>query len=258
MCIESIRKCSINKSLEDKLIWHFDKTDNYTVKSGYKVFLNSKIDGIASSSNSMEKVWNSLWKLKIPSKIKLFCWKALNNTLPTKLNLLKRGIASDLYCPICGNEVESTDHILFQCCRAKEIWEITFNRVFLETNFNGSFVDRWLKIVESCSSSELGLVAVTCWSIWNDRNKTCHEESIPSISIRSQWIIEFLRKYLEANLNPAVKGPRNRVSKQHATLDVWSPPPDGFWKFNVDAAWLHLVQRQALASLEGNRMAILE
>lgn len=36
--VEIINRIPINLNLDRKLIWHFDKTGKYTVKSGYKVF----------------------------------------------------------------------------------------------------------------------------------------------------------------------------------------------------------------------------
>lgn len=82
-------------------------------------------------------------------------------------------------CPICSNVPESIDHILFGCIRAREIWRTTSNKVYLDKNFNSSFVDRWWKINSSTSMDELELIAVTCWSIWNDRNKIIHGEIVP-------------------------------------------------------------------------------
>lgn len=58
-------------------------------------------------------IWKSIWNLKVPSKIRHFCWKALNNTLPTKFNLKNREVDNNMLCPICSNHVETTDHILF-------------------------------------------------------------------------------------------------------------------------------------------------
>lgn len=182
--VEIIRRIPINEHLDDKIIWHFDKAGKYTVKSGYKVFMNSKIDGVSSNFDSMTRVWNKLWKLSIPTKIKHFYWKAIKNTLPTRLNLLNRGIDTTSSCPICSNHFESTYHILFECQRAKEIWKLTFDRVFLETNFNDNFLDRWMKICSSLLSRELGLVVVVCWSIWNDRNKAIHDDVIPPITLK--------------------------------------------------------------------------
>lgn len=113
--VEEIRKIPINKNLEDRMIWHYDKLGKYTVKSGYKLFIKEKIDGISPSSNIMSKVWNSIWNLKVPPKIKHFFWKALNNIFPTKINLKNRGVDNNLLCPVCSNYSETTDHILFKC-----------------------------------------------------------------------------------------------------------------------------------------------
>lgn len=120
-----IQNIPINTNLMDQPIWHYDKVGRYSVKSGYKLFMNSLINEASSSSNHMEKVWNNIWKMCVPNKIRLFCWKALNNFIPTNLNLKIRGIDSSIYCPICFKYPESTDHIysLFTCERAMEIWK---------------------------------------------------------------------------------------------------------------------------------------
>lgn len=100
---EIIRRIPINLNLEDKIIWHFDQTGKYTVNSGYKLFMNSKISEASSSNNVMESVLKNLWKLRIPSKIKIFWWKAINEVLPTKVNLNSKGINTTIECPICSN-----------------------------------------------------------------------------------------------------------------------------------------------------------
>lgn len=124
-----IRKIPINSNLKDSFIWHYDRTGKFTFKSGYKLYMNSKINAASSSSNIMKKVWEKLWKLCIPSKIKHFSWKALNEILPTNINLKKRGMDIPQICHICMSANESTDHILFDCHRATEIWRNLCNKV---------------------------------------------------------------------------------------------------------------------------------
>lgn len=51
---DTIRSIPINKNLKDKIIWHYDRTGVYSVKSGYKLYIKEKIDGISSSSNPMK------------------------------------------------------------------------------------------------------------------------------------------------------------------------------------------------------------
>lgn len=203
------------------------------MKSGYKLFLKIKLDGISTSESPMNKIWNNLWKLRIPSKIKYFCWKALKESLLDNYNLQHRGINISNNCPICDVQTENTDHCLFNCFRAKEIWNLTFNNVFLEENFNGSFIDRWIKIDTQSSLEELELVAVVCWAIWNGRNKLVHGEIIPPISIKSRWIKNYLESFRKENSRESPNQSKTCVRTQRTRVpSAWSPPPDGFWKLN--------------------------
>ncbi|XP_041009359.1 uncharacterized protein LOC121253410 [Juglans microcarpa x Juglans regia] len=38
----------------------------------------------------LQKLWKDLWNLKLPTKIKIFAWKACKESLPTKHNLVQR------------------------------------------------------------------------------------------------------------------------------------------------------------------------
>lgn len=99
------------------------KEEKYSVKSSYKVFMNSKIE-TSSSVNPMESVWENLWKLKVPPKIKHLCMMALNDMTPTKFDLKNRGIDTFIECPISLNDIESSYHSFFGCPRDKEIWRL--------------------------------------------------------------------------------------------------------------------------------------
>lgn len=55
-----IRRIPINLELEDRYIWYYDRMRKYTVKSGYKVFMKSKICVASSSSNLMGRVWDNV------------------------------------------------------------------------------------------------------------------------------------------------------------------------------------------------------
>lgn len=101
MDIDIIKRIPINTNIRDKFIWYYDKMGKYSVKSGYKLFMNTKINEASSSTYPMGSVWKNLWKLFVPMKIKHFCWKALNNFIPMNLNLKNRGVDVVIYCPIC-------------------------------------------------------------------------------------------------------------------------------------------------------------
>ncbi|XP_058749041.1 uncharacterized protein LOC131622003 [Vicia villosa] len=87
---------------EDKRIWHYEKDGEYSVKSAHhylKDLRRKKAPG--PSSCSSVDIWKKLWKVPIDSKIKNCVWRAGKNILPTRSNLLKKGISLDPNCPFC-------------------------------------------------------------------------------------------------------------------------------------------------------------
>ncbi|GJY01241.1 RNA-directed DNA polymerase, eukaryota [Tanacetum coccineum] len=62
------------------------------------------------------------WVKAIPIKINLFAWRAWHDCLPTRSNLIRRGVTLDLVaCPICLSDEESVPHIFFRCNLAQEV-----------------------------------------------------------------------------------------------------------------------------------------
>jgi hypothetical protein len=64
---------------------------------------------------------NMIWNI-VPSAAKMFMWKACNDLLPTKMNLLRRGVVTDLLCPICLREDETVKHILWSYPSTQDVW----------------------------------------------------------------------------------------------------------------------------------------
>ncbi|KAL5819962.1 hypothetical protein ACOSQ4_023804 [Xanthoceras sorbifolium] len=59
-------------SLPDSLLWHYEKSGSYSVRSGYKVALASSDVARGSGLSSSKSWWKFLWRLSLPPKIKLF------------------------------------------------------------------------------------------------------------------------------------------------------------------------------------------
>jgi hypothetical protein len=60
-------------------------------------------------------IWKSIWKLQIPNPTKVFLWRASSDILPTKSNLLRRGIVKDELCRFCCSEPETVACALEFC-----------------------------------------------------------------------------------------------------------------------------------------------
>lgn len=90
---ESHAKDILNVSLfesvkEDSVTWWPSKNGCYRVRFAYYTLLDRVID---SSHLHVGGDWNVLWRLNVPSKIKIFIWRACRKCLPMCYNLQRRG-----------------------------------------------------------------------------------------------------------------------------------------------------------------------
>ena len=124
--IKSLPLCSI--PLPDTLVWRAEKSGCYLVKSGYKLLCNVPLSDSnrPQVSDSMKCLWKSIWKMKVPGKIKHFLWRACTNSLPTKENLMKQKIIHDSSCPRYSNSSKSVEHALWSCACIKALWDSDF------------------------------------------------------------------------------------------------------------------------------------
>ncbi|XP_072064201.1 uncharacterized protein [Arachis hypogaea] len=113
----------VNK--EDNLYWPARDDGIYTIKTGYfaaKGEFQSRDHGNPSTSDARRELWKEIWKMKVPSKIKSFLWKAAYDIVPVNSNLFKKRIAGSPICQICTKEVETTEHALLLCEWTRAAW----------------------------------------------------------------------------------------------------------------------------------------
>ncbi|CAN6556372.1 unnamed protein product [Malus baccata var. baccata] len=80
-------------SRRDRLIWAATKNGRYTVKSGYRWLqsrsLSMRDHRLPLARSIPDKLWNCIWKVDVPPKIRNFLWNSMHNILATKANLYK-------------------------------------------------------------------------------------------------------------------------------------------------------------------------
>lgn len=64
-----------------------------------------------------------MWKLKVPRKVQMFCWRILHGIIPVKSILTIRHIGTSGACPVCHQDVEDVRYLLFDCCHTRELWK---------------------------------------------------------------------------------------------------------------------------------------
>ena len=184
--IKALPLCSIPQ--EDLLIWPLEKFGNYSVKLGYCLLREwQDLDGFWVQ----KRFWKSIWRIKVPGKIKHFIWKACSNSLPTKENLLRRKVLQDSVCHLCARESEDIFHALWGCEEIHPIWDSDFGWVDRSRITSNSFSDV-LKLIQE-RPLLVALFATTTWSIWYHQNKTRLQQS----SLPLEKISSFAKDYVQ-------------------------------------------------------------
>lgn len=96
---EAILHIPLGNIEEDVMAWAYEKFDIYTVRYAYH-FISEDVDRQSQSRNTSgissnghkQPMWRKDWKLRTPSKVRVFWWRLLHNSLPTRGNLFMKHI----------------------------------------------------------------------------------------------------------------------------------------------------------------------
>jgi ribosomal protein L37AE/L43A len=142
---------------EDVLIWKGTKNGVFSVQSAYYMQKERATRHLAdcSSSGVRRMVWKRFWSLSIPNYEKNFLWRACSDILPTRKNLCKKKIIMDPTCPLCGREVESRFHILWQCPSAMDVWSKGCPKIQKSSFVGPDFMQVVEGVFSKCSNEEV-------------------------------------------------------------------------------------------------------
>ncbi|MCI14133.1 hypothetical protein A2U01_0035260, partial [Trifolium medium] len=76
---------------EDKWCWKVNPEGCFTVKTAYEALLREIVPGTLLCPWEL-KIFRSIWDSPAPSKVIAFSWQLLYDRVPTKENILLRGI----------------------------------------------------------------------------------------------------------------------------------------------------------------------
>ncbi|GAU32997.1 hypothetical protein TSUD_358640 [Trifolium subterraneum] len=80
--------------------------------------------GSGRGSSTMDDADKLIWYSHVPLKVSIFAWHLLRDRLPTKTNLVTRGILSPAahFCVTGYGEVESAHHLFISCSTFGSMW----------------------------------------------------------------------------------------------------------------------------------------
>lgn len=240
MAIEADEVLKIKPSLRidhDVLAWAHEKNGFYSVWSAYHLLKHEQTaSAMAASSETAasesSQSWSSLWKLDIPPKVRVFWWRVLHNSLPSKSELKRRHVTAESYCETCGDPDETLYHVFFQCPLAKRFWaEVkSLLGVAVPNLPPWSWASEILKVGKGPPNA---MATVTCgaWALWTRRNGRRHG--------RKTWEPGATARYISKLMEDlsSLKQPSSHVKQK--VLARWEKPEMGWAKVNTDAGFDH-------------------
>ncbi|GKV38790.1 hypothetical protein SLEP1_g46663 [Rubroshorea leprosula] len=201
--LSTVQGTKLKQGEDDCFVWNHDPTGKYSVRSAYNL-LNQKQD------DRPDHKFKLIWDSKTPLKISAFAWKALQNRIPTKENLLKRGMIEETTgtkCTLCGEKIETASHILFSCPVSWKVWCLCYDWWGIKT---ASQEDGWNHLRQHVGLISRGrkkqawstIWFFTVWSIWLWRNALIFKGETQRI----EQVIEHIKvhsfSWIKARLNP--------------------------------------------------------
>jgi len=202
---EEVLKIKPGTQMEtDVLAWAFEKHGRYSVRSAYRLLKQDQMEKDREASGSgAYTAWPALWKLDVPPKIRVFWWRVLHKSLPSKAELKRRHVAGESHCEMCGEDEESLFHVFFACPLARRFWGevkklmgITVPRLH-----PGSWE---LDVLQPgvCSVATARVVICGAWALWTGRNGRRHGRKTWEPGATAKYISTLLED-LESLKQPA-------------------------------------------------------
>ncbi|KAL5779271.1 hypothetical protein ACOSQ2_010008 [Xanthoceras sorbifolium] len=166
--------------------------------------------------------------MQLPSKVKIFLWRACHNALPTSTNLLDRKVHIFPLCCCCNKEMETIGHAIWNCELLQSIRDDSSFIGKLPNVILNSVLDFLIYCWTVLSSSDLLLLGIVLWKVWNLRNCILHHQPCIIAADLVPWCRAFLADFATAH----VVLPAARVEKYLR----WIPHIYGQLKLNTDAA----------------------
>ena len=239
---EAILKIPVcTRNTEDFWAWNPDRKGKFTVSSAYKLLVTTKLQreawlegrGGASSNSREEDAWSNLWKLKVPSKVRIFLWRLARHSIPTTDVLQRWNIATQSACPLCGCQ-DSWRHALLSCTMYRCVWALSDENIVSKmTASTEPSAKNWLfELHESLDHASFSRMIVTLWVVWYARRKAIYE----SLFQNPHQTISFVDSYLQELHQAIACEPRLQGQAAREQQRRWIPPPPGSHKITMDRA----------------------
>ncbi|XP_060675820.1 uncharacterized protein LOC132805075 [Ziziphus jujuba] len=204
------------------------------------------------------EIGGNFGNLKVHERLKIFLWRVMAKVIPTREVIFNKIGKGDQCCVFCGVEIETSFHIFKEChsirrlafaskcgCRL-DSWEVSNIEELMDFCFDPK-PEACFRNMEGRSISIF--LATLLYAAWNHRNEKIFSKNFCSRNV----VFRFNRSMEEFLASGEAK-----TDSSHFLKENWKAPPEGWWKINVDAAYINGQARIAFVSrhCKGNLLSL--
>ncbi|CAJ2666972.1 unnamed protein product [Trifolium pratense] len=127
----------------DRWQWRLEPDTGYIVRGAYKLL------------TTMDEVEHLIWHPQVPLKVSVFAWRLLRDRLPTKSNLVTRGILSSAahFCVSGCREVETAQHLFISYDTFGSLWDLVCTWIDISPSGSTSIQDHFVQFTSSAGGT---------------------------------------------------------------------------------------------------------
>ncbi|KAL0433989.1 UNVERIFIED_CONTAM: hypothetical protein Slati_2733200 [Sesamum latifolium] len=216
-----------------KPFWAPSKSVKFSAKAAFNAIQLSK----STPTPGDEGVGKRIWSLDVHNRLKLFIWRTLFDTLPTKGKLGHFFHIVEPECPFCLFQEETSHHLFLRCPFAERLWLCSKWQVRLALWLHLSLREWFMQISNPTSRDfpdvDTQLEFITTWAItldqiWKARNDRTHGNVPQQLDTIARNILKMTGEHFVARRTRKVRTQNN---------EEWTPPPQDWIKVNTDVAF---------------------
>ncbi|XP_071707932.1 receptor-like protein EIX2 [Rutidosis leptorrhynchoides] len=161
-----LARFKVSDNEQDQVTWMSEPCDSYSVADAVRIILQS--------NNIPSPIWPKvIWRNNVPSKVMIFHWLAIKQSIPVRVVLSQRHILPSnisKVCIWCLNEDETVDHLLLHCTWSFKIWAELFRwwniRWVIPRSIEEFSFDWYFEMGIKASKFWRMIGPATLWAIW--------------------------------------------------------------------------------------------
>jgi hypothetical protein len=146
-----------------------------------------------------------MWHKHVHLKVFIFAWRLLRDRLPTKSNLVARGIISPKghFCVFGCGGIESAQHLFLSCSTFCSLWALVRSWIGFSTADAHTLTAHLVQFTHSVGGlraprSFLQLICLACvWVMWNERNHHLFRDAASPVPLLLEKVKMFSFRWLK-------------------------------------------------------------